>query len=191
MAAAGSSNIIPLKYYYLCMLIMLFGVVCSAAPVAPPPAAVDCTSLVLNMADCLSFVMAGSSLKKPEGTCCSGLKMVLKTDADCLCETFRNSAQLGVTLDVKKAFTLPSACHVSAPSVGNCGLSNDTASGADAPALSPSASAPLLSPSNLGSSVGANDVAPTPVPASSGWSATRSSMVLLMLLKITVLLALF
>ncbi|XP_073065777.1 non-specific lipid transfer protein GPI-anchored 11-like isoform X2 [Primulina eburnea] len=175
---------------FFCMMSLfavLFSVVCSEAQTAPPPA-VDCTSLVLNMADCLSFVMAGSTLKKPEGTCCSGLKMVLKTDADCLCETFRNSAQLGVTLDVKKAFTLPDACHVSAPSVGNCGLSNDTASGAAAPALSPSASP--LSPS-FGSSLGANDVSPTPVPASSGWSTARSSVVLLTLLKITVLLALF
>ncbi|XP_075499814.1 non-specific lipid transfer protein GPI-anchored 11-like [Primulina tabacum] len=138
---------------------------------------------------CISFVTDGSTLKNPEGTCCSGLKMVLKTDADCLCETFRNSAQLGVTIDVKKAFTLPAACHVSAPSVGNCGLSNDTASGAAAPVLSPAALP--LPPSYLGTSIGANVVAPTPVPASSGWSATRSSMALLFLLKMTVLLALF
>ncbi|XP_073274345.1 non-specific lipid transfer protein GPI-anchored 31-like [Primulina huaijiensis] len=171
MAATSS---IPL--FCMLSLLALFSVVCSAAPAAPAPA-VDCTSLVLNMADCLSFVTDGSTLKKPEGTCCSGLKTVLKTDADCLCETFRNSAQLGVTIDVKKAFTLPTACHVSAPSVGNCGP------------LSPAASP--LSPSNLGTSIGANDVAPTPVPASSGWSATRSSMVLLILLKMTVLLALF
>ncbi|XP_073310568.1 non-specific lipid transfer protein GPI-anchored 11-like [Primulina huaijiensis] len=181
---AASSSV---PFFCMLSLFALFSVVCSAAQVAPPPA-VDCTSLVLNMADCLSFVMAGSTLKKPEGTCCSGLKMVLKTDADCLCETFRNSAQLGVTLDVKKAFTLPDACHVSAPSVGNCGLSNDTASGAAAPALSPSASP--LSPS-FSSSFGANDVSPTPVPASSGWSAARSPVMLLILLKITVLLVLF
>ncbi|KAL8553554.1 hypothetical protein ACS0TY_002025 [Phlomoides rotata] len=95
----------------------------SAAKSAPAPA-VDCSSLVLNMADCLSFVMAGSTTKKPEGTCCSGLKTVLKSDAECLCEAFRNSAQLGVTLNVTKAITLPSACHVSAPSVSNCGCNS-------------------------------------------------------------------
>ncbi|KZV16298.1 non-specific lipid-transfer protein-like protein-like [Dorcoceras hygrometricum] len=115
MAAASS-----IPFFCTLSVLVLFSVVCSAAFAAPAPA-VDCTSLVLNMADCLSFVTAGSTVKKPEGTCCSGLKTVLKTDADCLCETFRNSAQLGVTLDVKKAFTLPAACHVSAPSVGNCG----------------------------------------------------------------------
>lgn len=72
------------------------------------------------MVDCLSFVKAGGTAKKPEGTCCSGLKTVLKTDADCLCEVFKNSAQLGVTLNVTKALTLPAACRLSAPSVGNC-----------------------------------------------------------------------
>ncbi|PWA49827.1 xylogen protein 1 [Artemisia annua] len=60
------------------------------------------------MADCLSYVTAGSTVKKPEGTCCSGLKTVLKTDdAECLCEAFKNSAQLaGVSLNVTKAMGL-------------------------------------------------------------------------------------
>lgn len=93
----------------------------SASRQAAPAPAVDCNNLVLNLADCLSFVTNGSTEKKPQGTCCSGLKMVLKTDAECLCEGFKNSAQLGVVLNVTKAMALPAACHVSAPSVSNCG----------------------------------------------------------------------
>ncbi|PHU29972.1 Non-specific lipid-transfer protein-like protein [Capsicum chinense] len=84
----------------------------------------NCNSLKINGS--LSFVTNGSTEKKPQGTCCSGLKMVLTTDADCLCEGFKNSAQLGVVLNVTIAMSLPAACRVSASFVSNCGLSTYT-----------------------------------------------------------------
>ncbi|PSS17566.1 Non-specific lipid-transfer protein-like protein [Actinidia chinensis var. chinensis] len=87
---------------------------------APAPA-VDCSGVFLSLADCLSYVTGNDSVKKPEGTCCSGLKTVLKTEPECLCEAFKSSAQLGVTLNITRALALPSACHLSAPSVSNCG----------------------------------------------------------------------
>ncbi|KAI4342274.1 hypothetical protein MLD38_026916 [Melastoma candidum] len=115
---------------------------------ASPPAA-DCSSLVLTMADCLSFVSNGSTVDKPEGTCCAGLKTVLKTDAACLCEALRSSAQLGVVLNVSKAMTLPSACKVPAASAAKCSLSITPAAsppGGEAPASSPTiATAPTKS----------------------------------------------
>ncbi|KAL2513641.1 non-specific lipid-transfer protein-like protein [Forsythia ovata] len=98
----------PSKLSLFCMLFLWAAFatsVHSAAHAAPAPA-VDCSSLVLNMADCLSFVTTGSTTKKPEGTCCSGLKTVLKTNAQCLCDAFKNSAQFGVTLNVTKALAL-------------------------------------------------------------------------------------
>ncbi|KAM7485743.1 hypothetical protein LguiA_001755 [Lonicera macranthoides] len=49
---------------------------------AAPAPAVDCSSVILNLADCLSFVTAGSTVKKPKWSFCSGLKTVLKTDAE-------------------------------------------------------------------------------------------------------------
>ncbi|KAI3448269.1 hypothetical protein Pfo_004934 [Paulownia fortunei] len=169
--------VVGLRFPLFCMFFALLAAVGSAAHSAPAPA-VDCSSLVLNMADCLSFVTAGSTTKKPEGTCCSGLKTVLKTDAECLCEAFRNSAQLGVTLNVSKALTLPASCHVSAPSVSNCGLSVGTGA---APALSPLA----VSPSSVAgapiASIGANEVAPAPAPGSSGSSSLTTSIELLVL----------
>ncbi|XP_072056361.1 microtubule-destabilizing protein 60-like [Arachis hypogaea] len=88
------------------------------------------------MADCLSFVTNGSTTTKPEGNCCSGLKSVLKTAPQCLCEAFKSSAQFGVVLNVTKALALPAACKVSAPSASNCGytcrrscVSNRTSNG--------------------------------------------------------------
>ncbi|ESQ31489.1 hypothetical protein EUTSA_v10004996mg [Eutrema salsugineum] len=88
---------------------------------AAPAPAVDCSTLILNMADCLSFVSSGGTDAKPTGSCCSGLKTVLKTDAECLCEAFKSSASLGVTLNITKASTLPAACKLHAPSITNCG----------------------------------------------------------------------
>ncbi|CAH1435583.1 unnamed protein product [Lactuca virosa] len=61
-------------------------------------------TVVIN---CLSYVTIGSTVKKPEGTCCSGLKSVLRTDALCLCEAFKNSAQLGTSLNATKSLALP------------------------------------------------------------------------------------
>jgi len=84
-------------------------------------AAVDCSSLILNMADCLSFVTSGSTVVKPEGTCCSGLKTVVRTGPECLCEAFKNSGSLGLTLDLSKAASLPSVCKVAAPPSARCG----------------------------------------------------------------------
>ncbi|KAK9166799.1 hypothetical protein Scep_001990 [Stephania cephalantha] len=108
----------------LCVLVVSFrgfsGVESASHQHAPAPS-VDCTTLIYSMADCLSFVTNGSEVKKPEGGCCSGLKTVLKTDAECLCEAFKSSSQLGVVLNVTKAAGLPAACGVKAPSITNCG----------------------------------------------------------------------
>ncbi|XVF67182.1 hypothetical protein PTKIN_Ptkin10aG0099800 [Pterospermum kingtungense] len=92
----------------------------TAAAPSPSSSSVDCSSLILNMADCLSFVSSGSQASKPEGSCCSGLKTVLKADPKCLCEAFKSSASLGVTLNITKAMTLPAVCKVSAPSITGC-----------------------------------------------------------------------
>nr|XP_043620944.1 non-specific lipid transfer protein GPI-anchored 31-like [Erigeron canadensis] len=136
---------------------------------APAPAA-DCSTVILNMADCLSFVTAGSTVVKPEGTCCSGLKSVLKTDAECLCEAFKNSAQLGIQLNVTKAMSLPSACKVKAPSVSNCGMSLGTGT------------APVQSPMAMGMAPGmafgpSMAAAPTPASQNSGSNGLAMSYV--------------
>ncbi|XP_057803101.1 non-specific lipid transfer protein GPI-anchored 11-like [Salvia miltiorrhiza] len=171
----------------ICTVCALLAAVCSAARSAPAPA-VDCSSLVLNMADCLTFVTAGSTTKKPEGTCCSGLKTVLKTDAECLCEAFRNSAQLGVTLNITKAMSLPAACHVSAPSVSNCGLSIGTGA---APALSPLGVSPSSVAAPPSGSSGANEVSPAPTPAATQSAASPLAASVSLLLLAAASLTLF
>ncbi|CAI9770090.1 unnamed protein product [Fraxinus pennsylvanica] len=173
-ATVQSSLKLPL--FFVLFFFAVLTNVQSASNSAPAPAA-DCSSLVLSLADCLSFVTSGSTAKKPEGSCCSGLKTVLKTDAECLCEAFKNSAQLGVTLNVTKALTLPAACHVSSPSVSNCGLTADGA----APALPPSALSPTAIPGAPTTSIVPNEVVPAPAPGSSGSSALTVSVWFLVL----------
>ncbi|RWR88441.1 LOW QUALITY PROTEIN: non-specific lipid-transfer protein-like protein isoform X2 [Cinnamomum micranthum f. kanehirae] len=78
---------------------------------APSPS-VDCSSVLLSMADCLTFVMNGSTISKPEGSCCTGFKSV-KENPKYLYEAFNNNNNLGVPLNMTKATTLPAACGVS------------------------------------------------------------------------------
>ncbi|GFY89154.1 bifunctional inhibitor/lipid-transfer protein/seed storage 2S albumin superfamily protein [Actinidia rufa] len=141
----------------LLLSVLAISVVSNAGSPAP---AVDCSTVVVSMADCLTYVTGASSVTKPEGNCCSGLKTVLKSNPQCLCETFKNSAQFGITLNVTKALSLPAACHVSAPSVSNCGLS--LVAGAVPAATPASAVSPI--PGGPTSSAGGNDLAPAPAP---------------------------
>ncbi|GMH23719.1 hypothetical protein Nepgr_025562 [Nepenthes gracilis] len=138
--------------------------------VAEAASTTDCSSLVMDMADCLSFVTNGSTDTKPTGSCCSGLKTVLKTDAECLCETFKSSGQLGFALNVTKALSLPSACHVKTPSFSKCGLTLVSSTGA--PVVSP-AGAPSSSIANAPSE---GSKAPTPSLGNSGSSTLRVSV---------------
>ncbi|GMJ06774.1 xylogen protein 1, glycosylphosphatidylinositol-anchored lipid protein transfer 31 [Hibiscus trionum] len=135
---------------------------------APSPSSsstptVDCSTLILNMADCLSFVSSGSEVSKPEGTCCSGLKTVLKSGPECLCEAFKSSASMGVSLNVTKAATLPAACKVSAPSATNCAVSVTPAGSPDGQPSATAGDTPTTS-----SESSANEVTPSPPPGSSG-----------------------
>ncbi|KAG4945389.1 hypothetical protein AAZX31_15G050700 [Glycine max] len=135
---------------------------------APAPApSVECSNLVLTLSDCLTFVSNGSTVTKPQGTCCSSLKTVLNTAPKCLCEAFNSSAQLGLAINVTKAVTLPAACKLSTPSAANCGLS---ATPAAAPGPSPtSATATIGTPGGAPSSTPGN-AASALIPISAGSS---------------------
>ncbi|XP_010526994.1 PREDICTED: non-specific lipid-transfer protein-like protein At2g13820 [Tarenaya hassleriana] len=132
-------------------------------------AAVDCSTLILNMADCLSFVTSGSTVEKPEGSCCSGLKTVVRSGPQCLCEAFKNSASMGVTLNVSKASSLPSVCKVVAPPSARCALSVVPPTGA--PSKSPAATSDAPR-----SSAGANEEAPAAAPALAPASSSSFSL---------------
>ncbi|KAI9120471.1 hypothetical protein K1719_007504 [Acacia pycnantha] len=145
----------------------------SSAHHAPSPSpSADCSNLILNMADCLAFVSSGSTTMKPSGSCCSGFKTVLKTSPECICEAFKSSSQLGVSLNLTKAMTLPAACKVSAPSFSNCGVSVTPAA---APGMSPLSSA--AAPGTSGSGTASESPTGAAAPVASPGSSAPSSMV--------------
>ncbi|XP_073128100.1 non-specific lipid transfer protein GPI-anchored 11-like [Henckelia pumila] len=145
----------------------------------------DCTNLVLNLADCLSFVVEGSTATYPKGDCCSGLKIVVNTNAECLCEAFENSAQFGAKLNVTKAMTLPAVCRLSSSSVANCSSSGGSG---EAPAPSPFSEPPssgLETPSPT-AIIGVNEVVSPPAPKSGSSSLVASAFVWMFVLSTSV-----
>ncbi|WOH04940.1 hypothetical protein DCAR_0624352 [Daucus carota subsp. sativus] len=162
-------------HLYILWTLLILGVahVSRASHHAAPTPAVDCSTVVLNMVDCLSFVTSGSTVSKPEGSCCSGLKSVLKSNAECLCEAFKNSAQFGVSLNVTKAMTLPAVCKISTP-VNNCGT------------LSPMALPPSSISDAPAMTISTDDGTPAPSPGSSGASSALVVSASLLVLSLIV-----
>ncbi|CAL9138854.1 unnamed protein product [Musa acuminata var. zebrina] len=122
--------------------------------VSAPAPSPDCSSALLELADCLAFVEDGSTVAKPAGTCCSGLKKVVEKEVSCLCDVFKQGASLGV--NITKALTLPSACGVSTPPFSKC---NTDIAGVLAAATVPSPSPGAPSSASTG--------APSPLPGKS------------------------
>ncbi|CAL5332846.1 unnamed protein product [Camellia sinensis] len=151
-------------------------------PGAPAPS-VDCTTLIYGMSDCLTYLTVGSNETKPEDTCCTGLKTVLDTDADCLCEGLKSSASLGFNIDFKKAKAIPSVCKIpTPPSLTSCDLtSSPSTPGAPSP---PVAKVPPPATSQGGKVSDAP--APSPVTNSGAYAMTysRFSMVVVPFLYI-------
>ena len=94
----------------------------ASGPAASGPAAAapDCFTLVLGMADCLTYVQTGSNLTKPDKPCCGELKTLVDTNPVCLCELLANSSSSGFDIDIHRATQLPSVCKVDTPPVNTC-----------------------------------------------------------------------
>ncbi|KAL0911959.1 hypothetical protein M5K25_017898 [Dendrobium thyrsiflorum] len=137
MASSGSLII----FFHALFILLLGGAWAETerSVAAPSPSSslppVDCMSELLSLSGCLPYVQAGSTVAKPDASCCSPLKKVVKEKPACLCQAFGSSSTFGISLNITKALSLPSACSVKTPSVSNCKL--------------PVAGAPLGAPANL------------------------------------------
>lgn len=79
----------------------------------------DCTSTLMTMASCLSFVTG--SAKTPAASCCSALSGVLQSKPRCLCVIVNGGgSSLGVQINQTQALALPSACNIQTPPVSKC-----------------------------------------------------------------------
>ncbi|KAL5706420.1 hypothetical protein ACHQM5_024590 [Ranunculus cassubicifolius] len=103
----------------LCVLTLLWSIPMAVQSAAPAPTQ-DCSTVILTMTDCLSYVTSVGYYCQTRGWCCSGLKTVLKTAPECHCE---NSGQLGISLNISKALNIPAACGIKSPPMSNCGIS--------------------------------------------------------------------
>lgn len=91
----------------------------SASP-GPQPSG-DCSEVIYNLSDCLDFLSKGSNHTKPGSNCCSGFESVVKSNFHCICEAIKSSSDLGLDLNLTRAFTLSSDCAISAPPLKKCG----------------------------------------------------------------------
>ncbi|XP_015086791.1 non-specific lipid-transfer protein-like protein At5g64080 isoform X2 [Solanum pennellii] len=79
----------------------------------------DCTSTLITMASCLSFVTG--SAKTPSASCCSALSGVLQSKPRCLCVIVNGGgSSLGVQINQTQALALPSSCNLQTPPVSKC-----------------------------------------------------------------------
>ncbi|KAF5740252.1 Bifunctional inhibitor/lipid-transfer protein/seed storage 2S albumin superfamily protein [Tripterygium wilfordii] len=120
--------------------------------IAAPPS-VDCSAVIYELFDCISFLSDGSTVMKPTTDCCNGYQTVIAVDPRCICFAIKSSGDLGIQLNITKAMTLPSACGFPAPPV-DCGTS-----------LPPLDSGPLTSPSPSPSMLPPSNDKPTPSPS--------------------------
>ncbi|CAL9059693.1 non-specific lipid transfer protein GPI-anchored 31-like isoform X1 [Musa acuminata AAA Group] len=130
------------------------------AHVRAPAPSMDCSSALLSLADCLTFVENGSTEAKPQAQCCSALKKVVKeAAAACLCDAFKEGATFGVKLNMTRAMGLPSSCGVSTSHFSKCKSAVAASPGA-APAPSSSGVAMVPSPTAGRSGAAASSTAP-------------------------------
>ncbi|KAJ8547319.1 hypothetical protein K7X08_010905 [Anisodus acutangulus] len=104
------------KGIIICMVLVLIVTMISVEVVM---AQSDCTSTLITMASCLSFVTG--SAKTPSASCCSALSGVLQSKPRCLCVIVNGGgSSLGVQINQTQALALPSACNLQTPPVSKC-----------------------------------------------------------------------
>ncbi|CAA2950565.1 non-specific lipid-transfer At2g13820 [Olea europaea subsp. europaea] len=100
----------------------------------------SCTSSLMTLSSCLSYVTGNSST--PSSSCCSSLGNVVQSQPRCLCTLLNGSgSSFGLNINQTLALALPGACSVRTPPVSQCNAA------ANGPAISPSTS-PISSPAD-------------------------------------------
>ncbi|CAH8383082.1 unnamed protein product [Eruca vesicaria subsp. sativa] len=128
-----------------------------AAP-APGPSTSDCTSVIYDMFDCLSYLTPGSNDTKPTKVCCGGILSVLQYNPNCVCVGIERSKTMGFAVNNTRARAMPTTCKL--PIVApHC--------------VSESAGTPMTSPSSVESPTSSPSLADSPAktapfPSSSG-----------------------
>ncbi|XP_057989662.1 non-specific lipid transfer protein GPI-anchored 5-like [Hevea brasiliensis] len=105
----------------MCVLLVLLMMLCHRAT-----AQSGCTSALVGIAPCLSYVTGNSST--PSSSCCSQLASVVQSQPQCLCAMLNGGgSSLGITINQTQALSLPEACNVQTPPVSQCNANNSPA----------------------------------------------------------------
>ncbi|XP_024010200.1 non-specific lipid-transfer protein-like protein At2g13820 isoform X2 [Eutrema salsugineum] len=139
---------------------------------APGPSNSDCSTVIYDMMDCLSYLTPGSNDTMPGKACCDGIESVLKYNPKCICVGLQSSQSMGMALNNTRALAVPKTCKIpiAAP---HCGASTPGASTPGVSPVSPSAGTPMTSPSSAESPTTSPSLAESPAmtapsPSSSG-----------------------
>ncbi|KAF8087685.1 hypothetical protein N665_0571s0004 [Sinapis alba] len=135
----------------------------SPSPVATPapgPSNSDCSSVIYDMMDCLSYLTPGSNDTKPTKVCCGGILSVLQYNPKCVCIGLASSKDMGISLNNTRALAMPTICKlpIAAP---HCAILDELRPSASTP-VSPSAITPMSSPSSAHSSTSSPSLAESP-----------------------------
>lgn len=104
----------------LTILLLHFSSIQAQKPVLAPAPSLDCTTALLNLTSCLTYVTSGSNLTRPEKGCCSALAGVLANEVGCLCQLIAGYDNFGVQIDTVRVLELPTICRVNAPPTSLC-----------------------------------------------------------------------
>ncbi|CAH8356304.1 unnamed protein product [Eruca vesicaria subsp. sativa] len=112
----------------------------SPSPVATPapgPSNSDCSSVIYDMMDCLSYITPGSNDTNPSKVCCGGILSVLQYNPNCLCVGLASSKDMGIAINNTRAHSMPKTCKlpVAAP---HCAIPGASAPAASTPGMPPS-----------------------------------------------------
>ncbi|KAL8058418.1 hypothetical protein ABFX02_03G016700 [Erythranthe guttata] len=119
----------------------------AAAPGSEAGVGGDCSTLIYEMMECMSFLSGeGGEMAAPGEPCCAGFKTVVDANADCICYALGSAASLGLVINITRAAALPSLCRVSAPPISYCHVS---LSPGGSPASSPPTASPVFSPPSV------------------------------------------
>ncbi|XP_020579825.1 non-specific lipid transfer protein GPI-anchored 2-like [Phalaenopsis equestris] len=134
----------------------------------PPPSQSSCTTALISLAPCLSYISGNSSA--PTSSCCSQLATVVQTQAQCLCTVLGGGGGIaGITINQTQALTLPGACKVKTPPVSQCNAAAGGSKGS--PSSSPQA-APST-PTTPSTTIPSVNPAPADSPSGSGSKSTN------------------
>ncbi|KAF8106032.1 hypothetical protein N665_0148s0020 [Sinapis alba] len=141
------------------------------ATLAPGPSNSDCSSVIYDMMDCLSYLTPGSNDTIPTKVCCGGILSVLQYNPNCVCVGLASTKDMGIEINTTRAHSMPTTCKlpIAAPHCAIPGASAPGASapGASAPAVSapgvsaPDASTPVLPPAGTPMTTPSSDESPT------------------------------